>query len=132
MLTGGCYCGAIRYETAGPAVNQAICHCTMCRRTTGAPCVAWFSVPSQGFKLSKGEPARFRSSDHATRTFCSTCGTQISFTDDASPEETDVTTCSLDEPENMPPHSHIFTGSAMPWLSRADELPQYMQSRTQG
>lgn len=32
----------------------------------------------------------------------------------------------------MPPHSHIFIGSAMPWLSRADALPQYVQSRTQG
>lgn len=124
MLTGGCYCGAIRYETAGPAVNQGICDCTICRRTTGAPCVAWFSVPSQGFNIINGEPARFRSSDHATRTFCSTCGTQIAFTDDASPEDTDVTTCSLDQPESMPPHSHIFTGSAMPWLSRTDELPQ--------
>ncbi len=131
MLTGGCYCGAIRYEAAGPAFNQAICHCSMCRRTTGAPCVAWFSVPTQGFRLLQGEPVRFRSSDHATRTFCPTCGTQLTFTDDASPEETDVTTCSLDAPEAMPPDSHIFTSSAMPWLSRADALPQHSRSRTQ-
>lgn len=131
MITGGCYCGAIRYETDGQATSQSICHCTMCRGTTGAPCVAWFSVPSGSFRLIKGEPARFRSSDHATRSFCPACGTQLSFTEDASPEETDVTTCSLDEPGAMAPHSHIFTSSAVPWLSRADGLPQYPRSRTQ-
>lgn len=132
MLTGGCYCGAIRYATAGPVVNQAICHCAMCRGTTGAPCVAWFSVPSGSFKLTGAEPARFRSSGHATRTFCPTCGTQLTFTDDASLDETDVTTCSLDDPGPMRPHSHIFTSSAVPWLSRVDELPQFLRSRTQG
>jgi hypothetical protein len=130
MLTGGCYCGAIRYEAAGPAVNQSICHCTMCRGTTGAPCVAWFSVPSQGFQLLGGEPTAYRSSEHATRTFCPTCGTQITFADDASPEEIDIATCTLDRPAEMPPQQHIFTRSRLPWLSLTDGLPHYPGSRS--
>jgi hypothetical protein len=131
MLTGGCYCGAIRYQTAGPALHQTMCHCTQCRGTTGAPCVAWFTVPATSFTVLSGEPARFRSSNHATRSFCQTCGTQLTFTDDASPQEVDVTTCSLDHPEEMPPRSHIFTASAVPWLPREDGLPQHLRSRTQ-
>jgi len=37
MLKGGCYCGAVRYEAAGTPFNETSCHCTICRRTTGAP-----------------------------------------------------------------------------------------------
>jgi hypothetical protein len=132
MLTGGCYCGAIRYEASGPTVHQTNCHCTMCRRTTGAPCVAWFTVASQGFKLLSGQPAQFRSSNHATRTFCSTCGTQLTFVDDAAPGHIDITTCSLDEPDQVPPHDHIFTRSRLAWLKLADGLPQHAGSRVQG
>ena len=134
MLTGGCYCGAIRYATAGPVVNQAICHCAMCRGTTGAPCVAWFSVPSGSFKLTGAEPARFRSSGHATRTFCPTCGTQLTFSDDAAPEEIDISTCSLDDPaaSAVVPHDHTFTSSQLPWLRLADELPRYARNRSAG
>ena len=37
MLNGGCFCGAIRYETAGTPFHQTNCHCSICRRTTGGP-----------------------------------------------------------------------------------------------
>lgn len=132
MLTGGCYCGAIRYEATGPVLHQTNCHCTQCRGTTGAPCVAWFTVASDSFKLLAGKPSQFRSSDHATRAFCATCGTQISFADDGSPEEIDITTCSLDQPGLMPPQCHIFTRSQVPWLTLGDTLPRYAGSRAEG
>ena len=132
MLTGGCYCGAIRYEASGAVLNRSMCHCTMCRGTTGAPCVAWFTVPWAGFKLRSGKPTVFRSSNHATRTFCPVCGTQISFVDDASPGEVDITTCSLDQPAAMPPQQHIYTRSQLPWLKLADGLPAYPGRRSGG
>jgi hypothetical protein len=131
MLTGGCYCGAIRYETAGPVSSQANCHCEMCRGTTGAPCVAWFTVPRAAFRLVCGFPTRFRSSDHATRSFCPTCGTQISFADDALQDEIDITTCSLDDPNQVPPRHHIFTDSQIPWLKLGDGLPTYRRSKSE-
>lgn len=132
MLTGGCYCGAIRYQVAGPALNQVVCHCTMCRGTSGAPCVAWFTVASGGLKLLSGKLSAFRASDHATRSFCPVCGTHISFVDDATPGQIDITTCSLDRPAAMPPQQHIFTASRLPWLKLADGLPQYAHGRAGG
>jgi len=132
MLTGGCFCGAIRYEATEHALNQSNCHCTLCRGTTGAPCVAWFTVLLQGFTLLAGTPTHFRSSVHATRTFCPSCGTQLTFADDATPDEIDVTTCSLDEPGKMPPHEHIYTLSQLPWMKFADGIPQYARSRLEG
>lgn len=132
MLTGGCYCGAIRYETSGPVSNQANCHCEMCRRTTGAPCVAWFTVPRDQFHILTGTPTSFRSSNHATRHFCPTCGTQISFADDALQDEIDITACSLDDPNQVPPRHHIFTASQIAWLKLGDGLPTYSRSKSDG
>ncbi len=130
MLTGTCYCGAIRYETAGPAAHQTICHCSMCRGTSGAASVAWFTVPANTFRFTAGTPARFRSSAHATRSFCPACGTQLTFADDGSPDEIDVTICSLDHAHTVAPASHIFTASALPWEVLPDDgLPRYRHSR---
>ena len=44
MLTGGCFCGAIRYEARGTPFHESNCHCSICRRTTGAPFVTWFAA----------------------------------------------------------------------------------------
>ncbi len=130
MLSGGCFCGAVRYQASGQVSNATNCHCEICRRTTGAPCVAWLSVPVAGFRLVRGAPARFRSSDHATRTFCPICGTQLTFSDDLAPDELDITTCSLDDPAAVAPRDHTFTASQLPWLRLADALPRYTRNRS--
>lgn len=129
MLTGGCYCGAIRYQVRGEPINRTICHCEMCRRTTGAPCVAWFTVPRVQLQMTGGNVTRYRSSSHGTRSFCATCGTQLTFADDDFPGDIDVSTCSLDQPAAVPPASHIFTASQVPWLQCADAWPRFARSR---
>ena len=131
MLTGGCFCGRLRYETAGAPYNATVCHCTMCRRTTGAPVVAWFSVPRSQFRLT-GELTRFRSSGKATRSFCPECGTALTFELDAAPDEIDVTTASLDEPNQVPPADHTYVRSRLDWIQLADDLPQFRQARSEG
>jgi hypothetical protein len=132
MLTGGCHCNAIRYEAVNRPHNRTNCHCTMCRGTTGAPCVAWFSVATGDFRFTQGKPTQYRSSQHATRTFCAVCGTQLTFSDDASPEEIDITTCTLDVSTDVEPQDHTFTSSQVPWLKLADGLPTYQRSRSEG
>lgn len=130
-LTGGCFCGRVRYEAHGAPYNKTICHCSMCRRTTGAPFVAWFSVPRSGFRLN-GVARRFRSSGKATRSFCPECGTQISFELDSAADEIDVTTSSLDEPHRVPPADHTYTESRLAWVKLADGLQEFRQSRVDG
>jgi len=53
MLQGGCFCGRIRYEVAGRPFHETNCHCSICRRTTGAPFVAWFSVRPLEFRVAE-------------------------------------------------------------------------------
>jgi hypothetical protein len=98
MLQGGCFCGRIRYEVTGIPFHETNCHCSICRRTTGAPFVAWFSVRPSEFRWLSGRPSRFRSSAQATRSFCAHCGTQLTFEDLGYPDEIDVTTSSLNRP----------------------------------
>src|SRR5262249_38242564 len=59
-LQGGCFCGRIRYEVAGRPFHETNCHCSICRRTTGAPFVAWFSVRPSEFRFVEGDPSHFR------------------------------------------------------------------------
>jgi hypothetical protein len=132
MLQGGCYCGQIRYQVTGTPFDETNCHCSICRRTTGAPFVAWFSVKPSEFRLLSGEPRSFRSSCNATRTFCPHCGTQLTFQSDDSPAEIDVTTCSLDDPDALPAKDHTRTSSKLRWIELGDGLPAYREARSDG
>jgi len=129
FLKGGCYCGEVRYEAGGAPFNETNCHCSICRRTTGAPFVAWFSVQRTQFRYVSGEPASFCSTPRGTRSFCPRCGTQLTFQHEDYPAEIDVTTCSLDDPGRMPPRDHTQTGSKVGWVKLADGLAEYPERR---
>ena len=129
MLHGGCFCGDIRYEAGGTPFNETNCHCSICRRTTGAPFVAWFSVERAQFRFVAGTPVRFNSTDKGTRSFCRRCGTQLTFEHRDAPGEIDVTTASLDDPESVPPRDHTRTSSRLGWVKLADDLPLYPEAR---
>ena len=130
MPSGGCYCGDVRYEAGGTPLHLTNCHCSICRRTTGAPFVAWFSVPRSEFRLVRGVPTRFRSTPGCVRSFCQRCGTQLTFESDESPDEIDVTTCSLDDPERLPPQDHTRTSSRLGWVRLADGHPEFREARS--
>ena len=129
MLKGGCFCGHIRYEAVGTPFHETNCHCSICRRTTGAPFVTWFSMARSQFQIVRGEPTRFRSTAKGTRSFCPQCGTQLTFEHEDFPDELDVTTASLDTPEDLPPKDHTYTSSKLDWIKLVDQLPEYPESR---
>lgn len=131
MIRGSCYCGDIRYEAAGTPFHETNCHCSICRRTTGAPYVTWFSVARVGFKFTSGLPSRFRSTLKGIRSFCSRCGTQLTFEHEGL-DEIDITTCSLEDPEAVPPRDHTRTSSMLRWVKLSDGLPCYEESRHEG
>jgi hypothetical protein len=130
VYRGGCFCGAVRYETDGATSFETNCHCATCRRVSGAPFVAWFTVPDTSFRITAGTPSRFQSSEHAARTFCAHCGTALTFKSAQSPTEIDVTTCSLDDPEHVPPKDHTWTRSKLSWVKVADDLPGHSEGRS--
>lgn len=128
MRRGRCFCGSVRYETTADPAHQTAYHCSMCRRATGAPFVAWFTVPLESFHIS-GTTTVFNSSDHVSRTFCASCGTHLTFQSSRYPEQVAITTCSLDG-EQPAPRNHIFADAQVPWLKLADGLPVYPKRPT--
>ena len=128
MLTGGCLCGAVRYAAGGTPFHPTLCHCTDCRRATGAPIVGWFSVRPSDLVFTAGEPRFYASSPGRRRGFCATCGTPILYRHEEL-DEVDVTTCSLDDPAALPPADHTFTRSRLPWVELADGLPRFERTR---
>jgi hypothetical protein len=79
-LTGGCYCGAVRYESEGEPILRAQCHCRECQYFSGGAANMFMVVPPEGFRYAKGEPKRFRSADldqPVTREFCAECGAHL-------------------------------------------------------
>ena len=122
---GGCLCGATRYRIEAPIAPGAHCHCSLCRRSTGAPVVTWLTVARAAFRFERGSPRIYRSSAAAERGFCGRCGTQLIFRLDAEPEMIDVTVASLDAPDRHPPDRHIFAADRLSWLRLDEHLVAY-------
>ena len=121
--TGGCHCGAVRYQVMGAPKWTAHCHCASCRKTTGAALSTYAGYPRDQFVLLKGKPKRFASSQGVSREFCGVCGTPLTYASVRWPGEVHVLVCTFDEPAAFAPTAHIFVAEKMPWLHLGDDLP---------
>jgi hypothetical protein len=124
-LRGSCLCGAIAYRISLPSVDAGYCHCRICQRASGAPVVAWVTVPVDGFAYDRGTPVAYRSSAHGQREFCGACGTPLVFRSARTPTTLDVTIASLVDPAAVAPEYHIWRQSRVPWFETADTLPRH-------
>ncbi len=101
-ITGGCYCGAVRYEAEGDPIMKARCHCRECQYFTGGEGNDFIAMPVAGFRFTKGEPKSFTRPDlkgAATRQFCPECGTQLLTRSQALPHAVILKVGSLDDPK---------------------------------
>ena len=127
---GGCFCGAIRY-VAEAVFDAGYCHCSICRRFSGAPAAAWFNVREEHFKVTSGQPAAFQSSEHFTRFFCPSCGTHLFGYDDlpAPPKVgsrlVSVMLGTLDKPESVRPAIHQWWSNRVSWYTEAVNLETF-------
>ena len=113
-MTGGCQCGAIRYALF-ETPESTICHCRMCQKAVGGPFAALCKVPTVRFAWTRGEPARFLSSNVAERHFCAACGTPLTF-HHLDGDSIEVTTGSLDAPAKAPPTTNFGVEARLPWI----------------
>jgi len=127
-LTGRCLCAAVRYHS-GPAGWSTLCHCESCRRASGAHALGLVTVMAAEFQWTAAAPASFRSSPSVTRSFCPTCGTPLSYSHDAWPQEIALTIGSIDQAGQVPPTDHTWCCEALPWDGMNDGLPQYAKDR---
>ncbi|WP_372707885.1 GFA family protein [Brevundimonas sp.] len=125
MLSGGCHCGAVRYQMTEEVAHHALCHCTDCRKASGAPAVAWALVPTDQVIIT-GSPRAYASSEQALRHFCGVCGTSLFYTNDVVfPGMTDVQSATLDTPDALPLQAQIQTAERIGWMATAHDLPAF-------
>ncbi len=128
-IEGGCLCGATRYRATGEPYKARYCHCSWCRKATGAPVVAWIMYEAGQLEFIAGSPQKYASSPGVLRGHCPVCGTPLSYEgmwDDKQIQM--VTSGSLDDPEHYPPSGHAFCHNQVSWLKMTDDLPRYPQS----
>jgi hypothetical protein len=130
LLEGGCLCGAVRYRVSGVVLASGTCHCRTCRKAASAPELPFATVASASFAITKGRPIEFRSSAAVTRSFCGQCGSPLTYRQDAEPDRLDVMTCSLDDPDAVPPTHHIWASQKHRWTVIGDGLPVFATTRT--
>ena len=125
-ITGGCYCGAIRYEAATPPYAVLHCHCVDCRRSVGAAFVTWASFLRDDFRIVQGGPREYVS-EGRVRSFCARCGSSLTFLLGRDADSIDVTVSSFDDPTVVLPSGHTWLEDRLHWVTSADELPGHAQ-----
>jgi hypothetical protein len=129
--TGGCLCGAVRYELSSDPFDAGWCHCRTCQLASGAPAIVFATVPIGDFHWTKGEGELrdIRSSGFGRRKFCGRCGTPFLMQVDHQPDTVDFSAATLDTPGDVAPGFHIFWARRMRWFDPGDRLPRHEMFR---
>jgi hypothetical protein len=131
MLEGGCHCGAVRYRIQGEPVRVGLCHCTDCRRHSGAPVVGWAIFRKEQLQ-TEGEVATYASSEHGRRQFCPRCGTGLFYLNDVIfAELVDVQLATLDDPDALQPIEQVQVAERIGWMATAHDLPAFERFPTE-
>ena len=131
MHVGGCACGGVRFEIDGDLAGVQLCHCSICRRSSGTAFAANIPVKTAAFRLTSGAELlrEFESSPGKRRTFCGACGSPIHSRADAVADTVRIRAGSLDAPTGTRPVFHFFTDSKADWWEITDDLPRYPGQR---
>ena len=131
-ITGGCMCGAVRYEAVGEPLSVTHCHCQSCRRHTGAPMVTLVSFAKDQIRFIKGERRIHNSSPGVGRAFCGQCGTPLTWESAPRGEPlVEVHVGTLDRPNAVTPQWHVFHDERLDWFDTADRLPRHHETNRQ-
>ena len=130
-MTGGCMCGAVRYELKSEPFDCGWCHCRTCQLSSGAPAQAFASMKRGDWVVTCGADSlrSVRSSSFGQRSFCAQCGTPLYVTVEHQPETLDFSAVTLDDPDAVPPEFHIFWSSKVGWFNLGDDLPRHERFR---
>lgn len=131
-LTGGCACGAIRYEIASFPLLVYTCNCTDCQRRSGSAFAVNMPVETKHLHILQGEPKAWR---HVSPTgvpviswFCGDCGGRIYGERSGRPESMVVRAGTLDDTRWLVPIAHNFMRSAQSWVVPAADTECYETS----
>ena len=124
-LSGGCPCGAVRFEVTALPLLVYACHCTECQRWSGSAFSMSMPVAATAFRVTQGEPKPWRrtgaSGVQSTYWFCGDCGGRAYGQRSARPDIVAVRAGSLDDTSWVRPVAHVYMRSAQPWEQFGDD-----------
>jgi hypothetical protein len=130
-FSGGCVCGAVRYECSAEPIMMFKCHCSDCQRVTGGAFLAGLLLPESAFHLTKGQlryhfTPSMRGGKHK-RGFCPECGSRLTGGefDERPTGMIGVTVGSLDDPTWFHPQMDVFVSDAQPWDQMDSAIPKF-------
>jgi hypothetical protein len=130
-LTGGCGCGAVRYELTSPLVSAGYCHCNRCQRRTGTAASANGQVEPGSFRLIRGEDQlrAWRPDGGWEKWFCGECGSAMFSRHPEDPLKIGIRLGTLDSDPGIRPSYRQFLESAVHWEPIGDDLAHYQERR---
>ena len=127
-VTGGCYCGEIRYEINGSQEAAFQCHCRECQYLTGGNANIVVVFAESDFRYTKGLASSFTRSDlenPVTRHFCGACGTGIGSRSPSRPNSMIVKVGTLDNPGEYQAQAAIFTCDRQAYHYIPNNIPSF-------
>ena len=130
-MSGGCSCGALRYQLNREPIYVQACHCRDCQRITGSAFVVNMWVEESEVALLSGSPRSFELKGGSGRPhnvyFCGDCATYVWSRYDGAPGSLFVRAGTLDDPGQAEPRAHIFTASKQKWVTLPANTPVFEQ-----
>jgi hypothetical protein len=132
VITGGCACGAVRYEVSEPFVSSNYCHCTRCQRRTGTASSANARTAEGSFRIVQGEDMVAGwdpGGGGFEKCFCSNCGSALFSRNAQTGGEIGVRLGTVDGDPGIRPQKRQFTAYAAIWEPIPDDgLPRFPES----
>lgn len=124
--TGGCLCGALKFEANGDPMDVAHCHCINCRKMSGAAFATFVVYSPEDWKWLEGEPATYAATEDLVRAYCKNCGSPVSSWRNSERDKWIIAWAgALDQAEKLEPLHHIFAKNELPWLHMEDGLQRH-------
>jgi hypothetical protein len=131
--SGGCLCGAIRFELSEPAPQAGYCHCTRCQRRTGTAASAQARIDGATLRLLAGEDAVSWWRDREggfEKGFCGNCGSHLFSRNPDAPSQMSVRMAAFDADPGVRPSWRAFVAYAAPWEPIPDDgLTRYAEAK---
>ena len=130
-LTGGCGCGAVRYEVTAPFASAAYCHCTRCQRRSGTAASANARVRPGSVRVVAGEDElrAWAPEGGSEKVFCGRCGSALFARPPGAADVVAVRLGTLDRDPGIRPQWHQYVAYAAPWEPLPDDgLPRYPEA----